>query len=107
LLCQNFDFFLIACSSFSFFESELDLILTSKLVLDVLAGAEAGEPAAFHHDAHLGRESFSFIHGVSREDDTSVLLAMGDARDHLPHESASSGVHAGGGLVQQDYLRVA
>ena len=41
------------------------------------------------------------------EDDSTLLVSLGDLLHHLPHESASFGIHAGRWLVEQDDRRIA
>ena len=81
---------------------QLELVPRPKLVLDMLYRAEALEDAALHHDAHLGREGLSLLHRVRRENYGALLALLREAGDDLPHEAAGLGVHAGGGLVEED-----
>ena len=73
---------------------QFELIASSKLVFDVLHAAEALENASLDHNAHLGGQSFSLFHRVSRQNNSTLLSLLSKACYNLPHKAAGLWVHA-------------
>ena len=73
---------------------QFQLVTRTKLVLDVLDGAEALKDSTFDHDSHLSGQGLSLLHRMSGQDYGALLSFLGEACDDLPHEATGFRIHA-------------
>ena len=74
-------------------------------VFDVLGGAEALE-LTVDHDAYFRAKSFSFLHGMRREDYCALLSKSRDVGDDRPHESLRLRIYTSAWLIEEYYWRI-
>ena len=78
------------------------MVAGAVLVLEVERGAQAAQPAAAH-DGDDVAQGVGLLHRVRGEHDDPVLLGL---LDDVPHAAPVDRVHARGGLVEVDHVRV-
>lgn len=86
---------------------DLNLVSRSKLILNMLTRSKAPENASPDHNAHLGRQRLSLLHGMSGDNHTRFLVSLANIGHNRPHETSSLGVHTRRRFIQQDNGRVA
>ena len=84
---------------------ELYLVASSKLVLNVGCWPEALE-LTFDHDAHFGTKSLGLFHGVSGDDNATLLPLRRNLGYNVPHESLSLWVNSSRRFIKEDQRRV-